>query len=1040
MKLPRLAIEQHQFTLVMVLLLTLMGVVSFFTMPRSEDPQFDFPSALVVAVFPGANPDDMEQLVVDPLEEAINEIEDLKKIETTIRDGVATIFVEFLNGTDPDEAHSDVIEAVADARSDLPENLASLKVEKQSPTNVNILQLALTSETASYGRLRRQAERLETLMERVPGVKRVETWAYPDEEVRVSVNLERMRELGLGLGQVADAIRAGSANIPGGNFDAGGRRFNIRTSGDFESLDDVRRTVVAARSDRIVYLEDVAEVAYGYADETHRARHNGRRAVFVTAIQREGTNIFDVRDALFETADAFAERLPDGIALETVFDQSKSVSRRVSGFFTSLMQGVLLVGLVILFALGARASVIVILTVPVSIFVALGWLDFSGYGLQQMSIVGLVIALGLLVDNAIVVTENVDRFIKAGDDGRTAAIRGTTQVGWAIVSATVTTLLAFLPMVLLHTGVGDFIRSMPVTVIFTLTASLFVSLTLTPFLSSRFLRANAGSGRARTFLRGLFRGKKSGPSAPERRTPILQRLLDRLVAGPYRRTLRYTLARPALVLVTAVVVFAGSMALFPLVGVSLFPKAEKPQFLINVDLPEGASLDKTDAVARYVESVVAGHEAVTGYATNVGRGNPRVYYNNFPKNETPTHAQLLVDTNLEKAEEMTAFVGELRDRLDGYPGAEIEVKEFSQGPPVTAPIEIIIVGDELDVLRRLAAEVETILAETPGVTDLDNPSGRRKTDLKVTINRDKAGMLAIPLVEIDRTVRASMAGLPVANFRDREGEDYDIVVRLPVDGRPDVEDFDKISVAAMTGARAPLRQVARLTFEAGPTQIEHRNLARVASVTADVRDGANVAEVTERVIEKLDAMAWPPGYRYVVGGEYESREESFGGMGQALLAALLGIFGVLVLQFRSFSQPLIIFAAIPFAITGAVLALLLTGYTFSFTAFIGLTSLVGIVVNNSIILVDYANHLRRAEGRSVLDAVRMAGETRFTPIILTTLTTIGGLLPLTLRGSTMWSPLGWAIIGGLLVSTVLTLVVVPVLYKVLTPELETAQA
>jgi len=509
--------------------------------------------------------------------------------------------------------------------------------------------------------------------------------------------------------------------------------------------------------------------------------------------------------------------------------------------------------------------------------------------------------------------------------------------------------------------------------------------------------------------------------------------MNRFAEGPYRRMLNSAVTRPALVLTTALVVFVGSLGLFPLVGVSLFPKAEKPQFLINIDTPKGTSLDKTDAVARDVEALLAARPAVRHFATNVGRGNPRVYYNEWPKNESSTHAQIFVETRDRDAESIAALIGDLRAAFARYPGAEVEIKAFAQGPPLEAPVAIKVIGDDMEALRGLARDVEAILAGTPGTLNLDNPTARAQTDLHVRINRDKAGLLGIPLVEVDRTVRASMAGLPVATYRDRDGEDHPIVVRLPIEHRPSPDDFDRIAVASKTGARIPLRQVATLDLQAGPTRIEHFDLERAATVTADVGDGYNTEAMTAEIVEQLDALAWPPGYRYYVAGEQETREESFGGLGQALLVALLGIFGVLVLQFRSFRQPVIVFAAIPFAITGAILALLLTGYTFSFMAFIGLTSLVGIVVNNSIILVDYANHLRQ-EGRSVVEAIHEAGETRFTPILLTTLTTMGGLLPLTLQGSTLWSPMGWAIIGGLLVSMVLTLLVVPVLYKLFTPE------
>ena len=1062
MKLPKLAIDNHQFTLVMILLLTSLGVVSFFTMPRSEDPKVQFPGGNIIVVYPSANPTDLEQQVVDPLEEAVNELEDLKTIETTIEDGLAVVSVEFLASTDADEKYDELVEAVNTVRGDLPPEIASLEVQKVSPSDVNILQVALVSETASYRQLEQEAERLEQRLERVGGVKRVDTWAYPEQEVRIELDLEKMREIGLTLDQVVRAVQSSSANIPGGNLDAGTRRFNIRTSGDYASLDDIRRTVVFARADRVVYLHDVASVGYDYEDATYYARFNDQRSVFITVLQRDGTNIYDVRDELQEHLTAFAGQLPTTIHMETVFDQTESVSYRVGGFFNNLMQGLLLVGLVVLLALGVRAAAIVLLAIPVSLFIATGWLDVTQFQLQQISIVGLVIALGLLVDNAIVVTENVNRFLGRGDSGRQAAIRGTSQIGWAIVSSTVTTILAFLPMVLLQTGTGTFVRSMPVTVIYALSASLLISLTLTPYLSSRFLRKKYGGVGIWAYGRKLLFGeRKQNPRAAEPEptelkkntgtssqrppkpphahppTPVFQRWMNRFAAGPYHRLLGTVLARPVLVLATSVAIFAGSLALFPLVGVSLFPKAEKPQFLINIDTPKGTSLDKTDAVARYVEALLAERPEVRHYATNVGRGNPRIYYNSWPKNESSSHAQLFVETRNRDQHEIAALIRDLRAAFALIPGAEIEIKEFAQGPPVEAPIAIKVIGDDIAVLRTLAREVETLMAQTPGTLNLDNPIARPQTDLHVHINRDKAGLFGIPLVEVDRTVRASMAGLPVANYRDPDGEDYRIVVRLPIEDRPSPADFDRISVASMTGARIPLRQVAAVEFQAGPTQIEHYDLERAATVTSDVRVGYNTATVTAQLIEKLDAVAWPPGYRYYVAGEQETRQESFGGLGQALLIALLGIFGVLVLQFRSFRQPLIVFAAIPFAITGAIMALLLTGYTFSFMAFIGLTSLVGIVVNNSIILVDYANQLRQG-GHSVLDAIREAGETRFTPILLTTLTTIGGLLPLTLQGSTLWSPMGWAIIGGLLVSMVLTLVVVPVLYKVFTPAAQTA--
>ena len=1022
MSLIRFALERYQFTSLILALATLLGVMSFLTMPRSEDPQFNFAAATVIAIYPGATPLDVEQLVVDPLEEAINELEDINKIESTIRDGVAVTYVEFLQGTDPDDAYSDVNEAVNNAERNMPAEIAELRVQKQSPTDVNIIQVALSSATAEYAELRRLAEQLETDIERLPGVKRSETWGYPEEEIQVALDVERMKENGISFGQVFAAIRGSGQNIPGGDLDFGLNRYNVKTTGDYESLDQIRRTPVIGTGTELVTVDDVADVEFGYADDSHRARFAGSRSVFVTAVQREGTNVFDVASDIRATTAAFSERLPEGILLETVFDQSVSVNTRIGGFFSNLGQGVLLVGLVVVLVLGARISLIVMLSIPISLLIAIGWLDNAGYGLQQMSIVGLVIALGLLVDNAIVVTENITRFRRKGLNAWDAAIKGTGQVAWPIVSSTITTVLAFLPMVVLKTGTGDFIRSMPLTVVFALAASLLVSLMLTPLLTSKL-----GSKES---------SEVGAPTQRAQRQPFLARVLERQVDGVYRRTLTTALKRPVLVLATAVAVFIGTMSLFPLVGVSLFPKAEKPQILVNIDLPDGSSLDRTDQVARSVEQILFADEAVASVATNVGHGNPRVYYNEFPKSESTTHAQLFVQVADGDIQETNDLVGRLQPQFDQIPGARIEIKEFLQGPPVTAPIEISVVGDDLDVLRQEAARVEQIIREVPGTVELDNPSSRFKTDMRIAVNRDKAGLLGVGLASIDETVRAGLAGITATSFRDRDGDDFDVVVRMPDDGRPGVDQFARMHVASQLGAVVPLRQVTSVEFESAPSLIEHLGLERAATVTADVADGYNIAAATAEVLERLGETELPSGYRYQIGGEEESRNESFGGMGQALLIALLGIFAVLVLQFRSLRQPLIVFAAIPFAITGAILALLVTGYTFSFTAFIGLTSLVGIVVNNSIILVDYANQLRD-DGMTVGEAVQQAGETRFVPIVLTTLTTIGGLTPLALTGSTMWAPMAWAIIGGLAVSTFLTLIVVPVLYRLLTAETQT---
>jgi len=491
--------------------------------------------------------------------------------------------------------------------------------------------------------------------------------------------------------------------------------------------------------------------------------------------------------------------------------------------------------------------------------------------------------------------------------------------------------------------------------------------------------------------------------------------LKRFIEGPYRKSLRFSLRRKGIILTIAFLILVGSLAMFSRVGVSFFPPAETPEFMIRATLPEGANIDKTDQVARYIESVLDSMDQVDHFAANVGHGNPRVYYNIFTKNYALNYAEIYVKLVDYQLDTYKKTVSDLRQNFSNYPGAKITIKEYMQGVPSDAPIMVYVHGENIDVLSELAKSVQKILEDIPGTINIDNQLDVARTDLYFNINKGKAGIFGVPVFEIDKAIRTAISGTSISKFRDPDGKEFDIVLRLPVDEKIVLDDFKKIYVQSLSGSFIPLFQLVALEFKKAPGIISHYNLERSGLIKSDIAPGGSLDEVLDELILQLDQIHYPDGHNYWIGGELENRTESFGGMRHAVLLALIAIFAVLVLQFRSFLQPVIIFVAIPLAIIGSIWALYITGYTFSFTAFIGGASLVGIVINNSIILVDYINNLRK-EGFSLDEALKKAGETRFTPIILTTLTTIGGLLPLTLKGGELWAPLGWTIIGGLLVS------------------------
>ncbi|MDW3651783.1 MAG: efflux RND transporter permease subunit [Bacteroidia bacterium] len=1005
MRLPKLAIDNYAFVLILVLMAASVGVLSFLNMPRYEDPSLKFPFFNVIAVYPGTNPQDMEELVVNPLEEQLNEMEDLTELKSEIRDGLAIISVEGSFDSDVDDLLDKVNEKVAAAREELPEDLFLLEVRQVTPLDVNVLQLALLSETAPYSEMLDWAERLEDRLEKVGGVRTVDIEAYPEEEVRLALDMDKMARYGISLRQLSGIIQANNTNIPGGDIDAGALHFSLKTSGGYKSLEELKNTVISSYQGRILYLKDIADINFAYEDPKYLGRLNGQRAIFISATQKEGKNILKVGDELEKEVMAFQEKLPAGLALETAFEQAPAVKARVNDFFVNLLQGIGLVGLIIFMFFGFRNSLIIMTVIPTSIVMSIWMLDSSGFGLQQMSIAGLVIALGLLVDNGIVVVENINRYLKEGHSLKEAAVEGTREVGWAIVSSTATSVLAFFPLTQLGGGVGDFIKSMPITVVYALIASLLLALTLTPLLGSKWLKEESAKQKGR-----------------------LESYMQSFIENYYRRMLRFSLKRPFVVLAIGIGTLLGSVALFPLVGISFFPGADKPILVVDIDLPDGKNIEKTDETARYVESVLDTTDFVSGYISNVGHGNPRMYYNVIPKNFTQHHAQIIVHLEEWDRKRFYQTFDKLRGEFSSYPGAKIKISELQNGPPYDAPIAIQILGEDLDTIKTYADQLEDLIDRTPGTLNVNNPLAVNRMNIRTRIKRDKAGMFGVQFADIDLSVRTALNGNSLGKMNYPDGSEYDIVARMKEGKDAGVSDFHKISVASVTGSQIPLRQVADIVFEPSASQIDHRELQRNTTITADVEPDANSREITLEIIGQLDDIKLPEGYEFYISGEFETQQESFGDLGVMLIAAVLGIFAILVLQFKSFSQPFVVLSAIPLAFSGSIVGLFLAGYSFSFLAFVGFTSLVGIVVNTSIILVDYSNQLRD-KGMEKLAAIQKASETRFTPILLTSMTTILGLLPLTLSGSSLWSPLGWTIIGGMVSSTLLTLLVVPILYK-----------
>ena len=1001
------AVNRWQFSLLATILIAALGVLTFVRMPQTEDPQLNFPLYIVTAVLPGANPRDIEAQVAKPLEDALAGLDGLREISSTSSDGVVVIRAEYVWGTDTDRKYDEVVREVNGLRSRLPAGITRLDIDRARPNNVPIVQIALSSDILPMRALDKSARDLRDRFARLPGIRLAEVHGVPQNELAVSLDTTRLAAIGLAPGAVVDALRAAGIDTPIGSVNAGDRRFNLRYAGDYPDAAAVAAVPLPTPSGRMLTVGDVAQVHWTTAEPTHVVRYNGHRAVLVTASQGDRQDIGVLTARLHAATEAFARTLPGSVRMATGFEQATNAQHRMHQLARDFLLAFVIVGITLL-PLGWRAAGVVMIAIPVSLLIGVLVLALAGYNLNQLSVAGFVLSLGLLVDDAIVVIENVSRWLRSGASRTHAAIAGTGQIALAVLGCTACLMFAFLPLIALPEGSGEFIRSLPVAVLGTVGGSLIVALTLIPFIASRLLPRDADPEGNR-LLRGLH-------TAIERLySPLLHRALDR----PW----------PALGLIALVALLA--VPLTAAIGSSLFPPADLPQFMVRIEMPRGTALSATDRVVHTVAARLAREPSVAWTIENAGRGNPQLYYNNPASAEDPALGEVAAAFHRWDAAHSPAVLAGLRADFARIPGARIKVIEFVQGPQIEAPVALRIVGPDIAVLTRLADAGENALRGVPSLRDVANPLRARRTDLQLAVDEDRARALAVAPGAVRQAVQLAIGGASPAIVRDGDGDQYPVTVRLPMAGRHEIGALDRIFVPTMTGGSVPLSALAQTALDSGPGAIERHQRERAVTLTAYVAKGVLVARATSDAVAQLNtAVPLPPGYHLEVAGEAESSARSFGGLLPAIVVATVGILAVLVLEFGSFRNVLAVATVIPLGFFGAVLALWLTGNSLSFTAAVGMIALVGIEIKNSILLVDFTEQLR-ADGMPVRAAVERAGETRFLPVLLTSITAVGGLLPLAIEGSGLYAPMAITMIGGLVTSTLLARIATPALYLLL---------
>jgi multidrug efflux pump len=1011
----RSALRNRSVVLVLTAFAVLLGVRALVTMPRREDPKMTIRTGLVLARYPGATAEQVEEQVTRKIEQRLFTHEEVRKLKTfsTSRDGVVVVNVELeLWVKDPDRLW-------AMLRHDMNELRATeLPATVQGPiVNSNfgdVVAMLLAVRGPHYGprELREYLDRIDDAIRTIPEVSRINRLGEQREELRVSTTNAQLAGFGMTPLEVATAIRTRNAVVDAGTIDAGDAgRVPIVANSLLPNEDALSRLLVGtSRDGRPVHLADFATVERRYSDPQLVVRVDGESTVLLAVEMQEGHNIVRFGDDVRAKLAELRATLPSDLVIQPIADQPAQVQHRMIEFGREFLITLAAVILVTVLLLPLRVAAIAAVTIPITVAITVAILNAVGIELHQVTFAGLVVALGIVVDDAIVVVDNYVEKLDHGMSRLEAAWRSPTELAIPVLAATLTIVASFLPLAYLPGAPGEFIRAMSYTVAIALMVSFAIAMLLTPLLAMTLVKV------------GLHQ-PGAGPSAARpRRTP-----LD-VMQAVYERAMDVAMPRKRLTMIGAVVAFVAGLALMSAVPYRFFPLNERNQFIIDLWMPAGTRLAGTDDVLRRLEDALRHEPEVRSVAAFAGGGAPRFYYNHNPEPPTPNFGELLINTASPEA--TTALVHRLHDRLGQLvPEGWVYVKPLQQGPVFAAPNEIRLVGDDAQLVRAYGDSIARIFERTPGSAYVHTDWRDEEIALGLHVRPEVATRLGLSDADIASQLAGAFAGAPVSTFWEGK-RDLDITLRLDGAERAGMDDVAAAYVVSpTTGARVPVREVADVGPEFRPSRIVRRNGVRTLTVLSFSAPDILPSVVLKAAMPSLAALKLPSGMRIEIGGEKEGSAEVQGAVNIALVTSLLGVFLILLFQFRAVRHPLVVMTSIPLAVVGAAIGLVATGNPFTYTANLGLNALTGVVVRNAIILVDYANELRQS-GVDIETAALLAGRRRLRPIFLTTMAAALGVTPMILSGSPLWSPMASVIAVGLVVSMIFTLVLVPVLYVV----------
>jgi multidrug efflux pump subunit AcrB len=1083
------AVDHPTSVLVLTAIVIFMGVWSYIQVPKESFPEIVFPNVVVNTVYPGVAPKDVETLVTRPLEDELNTIGDIETIRSTSVEGFSSITAEFDAGMDVTEALQQVREKVDIAKVELPAAAEEPAIFEINAADFPVMQVNVAGP---YGlvRLREVAEDLQDELEQITSVLEVRLSGGLEREVQVDVDLPKLKFYGLAFGDVIDVIRNENVTIPGGTIDVGGVKYLVRIPGEFTSPDLIGDIVIESRNGRAIYVRDVATVDFGFKERESFARLNGNPVVSLSIVKRSGENIIETAEAVAAAIEEQRAAFPPGTEVNITSNQAEQIREMVGSLENNIISGLLLVVGVLLFFLGVRTASFVGTAIPLSMLLSFSVIRFVGFSMNMVVLFSLILALGMLVDNAIVVVENIYRFREHEYDRKTAAKIGTGEVAMPIIASTATTLAAFFPMVFWPGIVGEFMKYLPLTLIMTLTSSLFVALIIVPTLCSLFLETEdappvslpkptkmaLGGAALFIFVFGMLANPIPtillaltvailGAGYPLFLHPVGHWFMNQGVPALlryYERFLRWALGHRWRIVVGMVGALVLSLMAFGRfnAGIEYFPEDIPPQSLyVQVEAPVGTRIEETDAMVQTIERELAAVPGRVDFESVLSILGSQITGNVSGGGQGGSHLASVAINFLDfQDREFDAFqvLEDLRSTVGtNIAGADISVEKPAEGPSTGAPVNLEIAGDDPDRLKELGDEAVEMLENSRVFAKLDgleSDLADGRPELVVEVDRERAALYGLNTMDIGFTIRSAINGTEASKYREGKDE-YDITVRLAEAYRGDLNNLGDLNVVAEGGRQVPLSSVASWHVGTAFSDVTRKDLDRVVTVSSDVRADYNANAVLQEVRETLSGfeMRLPPGYHMEFTGQQQDQAES--------QAFLLGVFAmavvlmafILVSQFDSVFKPFIILTSVVFSTIGVLIGLIVFRMPFGvIMTGVGVISLAGVVVNNAIVLIDYIGILRERDKMTVGDALVRAGLTRFRPVILTAITTVLGLVPLAIGlnfdfiglytrispelywggdQAAWWGPMAIAVIAGLTFATFLTLILVPVMYS-----------